>query len=164
MGFPTWISTPSGDSFPGATLVDDNLFKRHLNIRIIISQTPGVLDCFCELFHVVPCFCSARRESSVLFLLEDRLRALPSFRRLAFEEIHTAGHWGRKLSGGGSSAEITMPWQITYCNSYKLHQALGRLKAVHHYKWWIMMMLMLLLHVVARMHHDEPCFLLRLFC
>ena len=41
--------------------------------------------------------------------LEDRLRALPSFRRLAFEEIHTAGHWGRKLSGGGSSAEITMP-------------------------------------------------------
>eukprot|EP00434_Breviolum_minutum_P013995 symbB.v1.2.012343.t1/scaffold826.1/size159518/10 len=41
--------------------------------------------------------------------LHDRLRALPSFRRLAFEEIHTAGHWGRKLSGGGSSAQITMP-------------------------------------------------------
>eukprot|EP00435_Cladocopium_sp_Y103_P066149 s109_g28.t1 len=41
--------------------------------------------------------------------LHDRLRALPSFRRLAFEEIHAAGHWGRKLSGGGSSAEITVP-------------------------------------------------------
>lgn len=67
------------------------------------------MDGFCELFHVVRCFCSARRESSVFVFLEDRLRALPSFRRLAFEEIHTAGHWGRKLSGGGSSAEITMP-------------------------------------------------------
>ncbi|CAJ1363603.1 unnamed protein product [Effrenium voratum] len=41
--------------------------------------------------------------------LHDRLRALPSFRRLAFEEIHAAGHWGRSLSGGGSSAEVTEP-------------------------------------------------------
>ena len=49
--------------------------------------------------------------SSILSLrwIKDRLRALPSFRRLAFEEIHAAGHWGRKLSGGGSSKEITVP-------------------------------------------------------
>ena len=41
--------------------------------------------------------------------LHDRLRALPSFRRLAFEEIHANGHWGRGRSGGGSSVEITGP-------------------------------------------------------
>lgn len=108
MGFQTLISTPSGDSFPGATLVDENSFKRHLNISLI-SQTPGVLECFSELFHDFPIFFVQPDVNLRCFLLEDRLRALPSFRRLAFEEIHTAGHWGRKLSGGGSSAEITMP-------------------------------------------------------
>ena len=41
--------------------------------------------------------------------LHERLRRLPIFRRLAFEEIHAAGHWGRRLSGGGSSVEITEP-------------------------------------------------------
>ena len=40
---------------------------------------------------------------------EEQLQALPTFRRLAFEEIHAAGHWGRGLSGGGSNAEVTKP-------------------------------------------------------
>ena len=52
MGFPTWISTPSGDSFPGATLVDDNLFKRSSEYTYHnISNT----WCFGLFLWIVPC-------------------------------------------------------------------------------------------------------------
>ncbi|CAK0904394.1 unnamed protein product [Prorocentrum cordatum] len=42
--------------------------------------------------------------------LHDSLQTLPEYRRLAFEEIHEAGHWGKGNSGGGSNP--TRTWAV----------------------------------------------------
>ena len=152
------ISTSSGnDPFPGATL-DEHSFKGHQNT----SNT----WCFLLVLWIVPLFSSMFGFSQMwifgVFVLEDRLRALPSFRRLAFEEIHTAGHWGRKLSGGGSSAEITMPLANHLLQFLQTAPGDWAGKAMHAWimmndEWW-----MLLQGCVI--HHDEQCFCWDSFC
>ncbi|CAE7037349.1 unnamed protein product [Symbiodinium natans] len=39
--------------------------------------------------------------------MHTALQALPTYRSLAFEEIHATGHWGRASSGGGSTEAAT---------------------------------------------------------
>ncbi|CAK9035021.1 unnamed protein product [Durusdinium trenchii] len=42
-----------------------------------------------------------------LSFLHTALQLVPNYRTLAFQEIHSAGHWGRSSSGGGSSEGAT---------------------------------------------------------
>ncbi|CAE7211809.1 unnamed protein product [Symbiodinium sp. CCMP2592] len=47
--------------------------------------------------------------SQALSELHRALQDLPSYRLLAFQEIHATGHWGKTSSGAGSSAAATEP-------------------------------------------------------
>ncbi|CAE7384478.1 unnamed protein product [Symbiodinium sp. CCMP2456] len=47
--------------------------------------------------------------SQALSSLHHALQDLPSYRLLAFQEIHATGHWGKTSSGAGSSAAATEP-------------------------------------------------------